>query len=69
MEAPRYTNYFLPALWAGLAAPTGLYASAPQYPYYLGTYSVAQSFGQVGSYLNYALNQYSGESRRSAEQR
>jgi hypothetical protein len=60
------SRYFVAALWAGLAAPTALFGSPPKYPYYIGTYSVPQSFAQVGSYLSYALSRYrDDESKRS----
>jgi hypothetical protein len=67
LEAWHHGSYFVPALWAGLAAPTGLYSSTPQYPYYVGTYSVPQSFGQVGSYLSYALKRCGKQSAPSAQ--
>jgi hypothetical protein len=36
----------LAALWAGLAAPVGLYA-ASAYPYYSSAYSVPKAFAHV----------------------
>jgi hypothetical protein len=58
------TDHFITGLWSGLAAPVGLYASTPRYPYYVGTSSVAQSFGQVGSYMSYVLGRCRDECDR-----
>jgi hypothetical protein len=58
------TDYFITGLWNGLAAPVGLYASPPRYPYYVSANSVAQSFGQVGSYMSYVLGRCRDESDR-----
>ena len=49
---------FLTAFWAGLAAPALLYQPSEPYYLYLGTYTVAQSFGAVAMYLDRASGTY-----------
>jgi hypothetical protein len=54
---------FRNALWAGLAAPIGLYAAPTSYPYFVSTFSVPQSFAQVGAYMNYGFGRIADEVR------
>jgi hypothetical protein len=57
------TSCFVSSLWAGLAASTGLFANPPSYPYFAGTFSVPQSFGQVRSYLSHAVSRHRDQFR------
>jgi hypothetical protein len=49
---------FLAAFWAGLAAPALFYQPPEPYYLYLGTSTVAQSFGAVAMYLDRASGTY-----------
>jgi len=62
-------SYFSVALWAGLAAPIGLYTTSGHYPYLDGSLSVAQSFAQVGSYMSFALGNVRETDRSAAAPR
>ena len=50
-------SVFANAFWAGLAAPVGLYAPAPDYKAYSVTGSVGQSFGTMASFVNASFRQ------------
>jgi hypothetical protein len=45
---------FWAAFWTGLAGPMSLYAAPPPYWAYLGRYSVAYNFAQIGMALTRA---------------
>lgn len=49
-----FTSRFWRAFWAGLAAPVSLYEDTPDYPRPLRTYTVGQSFAEVGRSLSRA---------------
>jgi hypothetical protein len=61
MGVTRHGNYFATALWAGLAAPSAVYA-APAQDYVLQSAGcVERSFGTAGYYLTAALAQHRAE--------
>ena len=55
---------FAKAFWAGIAAPTALYAAPPAYPVYVAANSVPQAFANVGANLTGAASRYRDESAR-----
>lgn len=55
---PVWNQYFVSALWAGLASPISLFSSNPGYVYYVSALSVPQSFAQVGAQIGAAMNRY-----------
>ena len=66
MGTQRHRNYFISALWAGLAAPTRLFTSPVPYPYFVATDSVRRSFGQVAWYVNNAVSRHREQSGHSS---
>jgi hypothetical protein len=57
----RHGNYFATALWAGLAAPIGLYAAPATYYYVTSAGSIDRSFAEAGLYIRAAWAQFSVE--------
>lgn len=57
---------FWTAFWAGLAAPTGLYAGPAPYAAYIGGYSLPQTFAAVGVYMNQAVGQFQHDGTTTA---
>jgi len=49
-------SVFLTAFWAGLAAPTSLYAEIPPFRPYIADLTPGDSFRLVGLFLNQALS-------------
>jgi hypothetical protein len=59
----RPSSYFVTAFWAGLAAPTGLYAAPNAYPCFVSAGSVERGFVEAASYISTAWGQYNAEYR------
>jgi hypothetical protein len=51
---------FWTAFWAGLAGPASLYAPPSPYWAYLGRYSIASNFAQIGMALTLASAPFDG---------
>lgn len=59
----RPTPAFLTAFWAGMAAPTGLYAATPLYMAYAAPQMVQTSFFFVGRQISEAMQKVENDGR------
>jgi hypothetical protein len=60
----RLHGTFAKAFWAGIAAPTALYAAPPTYPVFVAANSVPRAFADVGANLTGAASRYRDEASR-----
>jgi hypothetical protein len=60
----RLHGTFAKAFWAGIAAPTALYAAPLPYPVYVAANSVPRAFAEVGTNLTGAASRYRDEASR-----
>ena len=58
-----FNSRFWRAFWVGLAAPVSLYEDTPEYPRPLRSYTVGQSFAEVGRSLSAASQMTNVRSR------
>jgi hypothetical protein len=64
MKMKKSHQVFIRAFFAGLAAPTALYAAAPRYRVYVASQSLARHFCRVGVALSVMLRRQRDELSR-----
>jgi len=69
MSTQSRRGSFISGLWAGLAAPMGLFELPPAYPRFDGTNSLRRSFAKVGMYVNDAVSRHHEQFGKSTDDR